>query len=164
MAEDLTKQWERFSLLDDEIEEVEAPDAEMEPLVNKGMVCVVRKLLADRVLGKEIRKTSLIRSWRPMGWVSFKTLGPNLFNIEFEHEWDKVRIMEGQPWKFDGDLFSMAEFDSQTPPAQLEFEKTSFWVCMFDMPLACMSRKMGQRIGASMGTVVEVDVDEDDVG
>ena len=32
------------------------------------------------------------------------------------------------------------------------------------MLLACMSREMGQRIGASMGKVEDVDVDEDDVG
>jgi hypothetical protein len=32
------------------------------------------------------------------------------------------------------------------------------------MPLACMSREMGQRIGASMGVVEEVDVDEAGVG
>jgi hypothetical protein len=109
MEEDIAKQW--FNLMEVETEEVDAPDAAMEPLVDRGTPCVVGKLLADRTLEKEILKTPLIRAWQPTGWVSFKTLGPNLFLIEFEHEWDKVRIMEGRPWKFDGDLFSMVEFD-----------------------------------------------------
>jgi hypothetical protein len=164
MEEDLAKQWERFNLLDAETEEVEATDAVMEPLVNRGTACVVGKLLADRILGKEVLKTPLIRAWQPTGWVSFKNLGPNLFLIEFKHEEDKIRIMEGRPWKVDGDLFSMVDFDGQTPPSELEFEKATFWVRMLNMPLACMSREMGQKIGASMGTVVDVDVDEDGVG
>jgi hypothetical protein len=96
MEEDLTKQWEKFNLLDAEIEEIDAPDATMEPLVERGTACIVGKLLADRTMGKEILKTPMIRAWQPTGWVSFKNLGPNLFLIEFEHEWDKVRIMEGR--------------------------------------------------------------------
>jgi hypothetical protein len=143
MEEDLTKQWERFNLLDAETEEVEVPDEALEPLVDRGTACAVGKLLAERIVGKEILKTPMIRAWQPTGWVSFKTLGPNLFLIEFQHEWDKVRIMEGRPWKFDRDLFSMAEFNGRTPPSDLEFEKVPFWVRMYDMPLACMSREMG---------------------
>jgi hypothetical protein len=164
MEEDLAKKWERFNLLDAETEEVEAPDAALEPLVDRGTACAVGKLLAERTVGKEVLKTPMIRAWQPTGWVSFKNLGPNLFLIEFQHEWDKVRIMEGRPWQFDRDLFSMADFDGRTPPSELEFEKVPFWVRMYDMPLACMSREMGQRIGASMGVVEEVDVDEAGVG
>jgi hypothetical protein len=72
MEEDLAKQWERFTLLDVETEEVVAPDAAMEPLVDRGTACVVGKLLADRTLGKEILKTPLIRAWQPIGWFPSK--------------------------------------------------------------------------------------------
>ena len=59
---------------------------------------------------------------------------------------------------------SLADFDGTTPPSSLEFEKVAFWVCMFNLPLACISREMGKRIEASIGTVEEVDVDDDGVG
>jgi hypothetical protein len=164
MTEDLAKQWERFSLMEVETLEVDAPEPVVEALVERGSTCVVGKLLADRVVGKEILKTPLIRAWQPTGWVNFKNIGSNLFLIEFENEWDKSRIMEGRPWTFDGDLVSLAEFDGITPPSQLEFEKAAFWVRMFELPLACMSKEMGQRIGASVGTVEEVEVDDEGVG
>lgn len=35
---------------------------------------------------------------------------------------------------------------------------------MYNLPLACMSRAMGIRIGASVGQVEEVEVDDDGVG
>jgi hypothetical protein len=41
---------------------------------------------------------------------------------------------------------------------ELDFEKVAFWVRMYNLPLACMSKAMGIRIGASMGQVEEVDV------
>jgi hypothetical protein len=47
---------------------------------------------------------------------------------------------------------------------ELDFEKVAFWVRMYNLPLACMSKAMGIRIGASMGQVEEVDVGKDGIG
>jgi hypothetical protein len=164
MPEDFTKMWERFNLLDEEDEELIAPEEEVEPLVERGSVCVVRKLLADRIVGREILKTSMIRAWQPQGRVTFKNLGENLLLVDFENKWDKSRIMEGRPWTFDGHLLSLADFDGITPVDEMEFEKVAFWVRMYNLPLACVSKAMGCRIGASVGEMEEVDVDEEGVG
>lgn len=51
-----------------------------------------------------------------------------------------------------------------TPLNELEFEKAAFWVRMFNLPLACMGKEMGHRIGATIGEVKEVDVTNDGVG
>ena len=134
------------------------------PLVDRGNACVVGKLLGDRIVGKDIMKTPLIHAWQPTGRVGFKTLGPNLFLIDFENEWDKSRIMEGRPWMFDGHIVSLLDFDGITPPSQLDFEKAAFWIRMYELPLACIGEEVGQKIGASVGEVEEVDVDEDGVG
>jgi hypothetical protein len=164
MAKDMSKLWEKFNLTQEENEELVVPEAEVEPMVDRGNACVVGKLLADRTVGKEIIKTPLIWAWQPIGKVSFKTLGTNLFLIEFENEWDKSRIMEGRPWTFDGSLVSLVDYDGLTPVSELEFEKAAFWVRIYNLPLACMSRATGLRIGASVGKVEEIEVDDDGVG
>jgi hypothetical protein len=164
MEDDMNKLWEKFSLLEEEDEEVFAPEDEVEPMVKRGSACVVGKLLADRMVGKGVIRPPLIRAWQPTGNVTFKTLGKNLFLIEFEHEWDKIRIMEGRPWTFDRDLLSLADFDGITPVEELEFEKAAFWVRMYKLPLACMSKAIGHRIGATVGEVLEVEVDDEGVG
>ena len=92
---DLTKQWERLSLLEEENLEVPAVESVMEPLVDRGSACMVGKLLVDNIVGNEILKSLLIRAWQPTGRFSFKNLGVNLFLIEFENECDKSQIMEG---------------------------------------------------------------------
>jgi hypothetical protein len=59
--------------------------------------CMVGRLLADRMVGKEIIRPPLIRARQPTWRVSFKKLGTNLFIIDFENDWDKTWIMEGHP-------------------------------------------------------------------
>jgi hypothetical protein len=45
---------------------------------------MVRKLLAERNISKDILKTPMIRAWKPSGRVSFKTIGVN-FLFFFYH-------------------------------------------------------------------------------
>jgi hypothetical protein len=84
--------------------------------VVRSQACLVGKILADRMIGKEIIKSMLIWGWRPKGSISFKVLGENLFIIEFEYVWDKTRVLEGRPWVFEGSLFSIEDFVGLTPP------------------------------------------------
>ena len=164
MAEDLTALWGKLTLMDEEDTRLGITEHGIAPRVDRGHACVVGKLLVDRTVGKDIVKTPLIHAWQPTSRVSFKTLGPNLYLIDFDHEWDKARIMEGRSWTFDGHLVSLLDFDGITPLSQLNFEKAAFWIRMFQLPLACMGLEIGRQIRASVGEVEEVDVDEDGVG
>lgn len=163
-AEDLTKMWEKFNLMEEEDEEVDAPEEDLEPVVERGSACVVGKLLADRTVGKEIIKTPLIQAWQRTRRVTLKTLGANLLLVDFENEWFKIWIMEGLSWTFDGNQVSLEKFDGLMPMTELDFAKAAFWVRMYNLPLACMSKAMGLRIGASVGQAEEVDVGEEGVG
>lgn len=77
-------------LRDDESDELAIGGIEMAHLLSQGTICVVGKLLDDHSVGKEIIKSPLICAWQPSERVTFKTLGTNLFLIEFENEWDKT--------------------------------------------------------------------------
>jgi hypothetical protein len=56
--------------------------------------------MADRIIGKDAIKSTLIKGWKPSGMTCFKVLGDNLFLIDFEHSWDKAPVLEGRPWVF----------------------------------------------------------------
>lgn len=122
------------------------------------------KLLSNRVIGKNTIRATLIRGWKPSGSLSFKVLGDNLFLLDFEHEWDKLRVLEGRPWVFEGNLFSIEDFDGPTPPCQMEFETTTFWVRVYNLPLACMGKEVGSKLGGTVGVLEEVDIDVNGVG
>jgi hypothetical protein len=164
MAEDLTKMWRNLSLTEAEDEEMEVLQEAMNGTVSRGTFCLVGKMIADRYVSKETIKYFLLRWWTPQGKITLKVLGENLFIIEFEKVEDKYQVLEWRPWVFDGNLFSVADFDGVAQLSTIEFEKVALWVRMLNLPLACMNAEIGKMIGSSIGQVEEVDTDEDGVG
>jgi hypothetical protein len=162
--DELSVMWGKFSLKEEETVGVSLDTPELVPLVNRGRSCLVGKMVADRIVPKEYYKAPLSRVWRPMGSVVFNVIGENLFITKFESEWDKSRIMEGRPWLFDGNLVSLKEFDGLTPPTKMCFDRASFWVRMYNLPLACMGKSSGHKIGSLVRVVEEVDVLEEEAG
>jgi hypothetical protein len=163
MADDLSRMWENFSLLEEEDEEVDVQANDFQEVTVRGRDCVVGKLVADRYVSKETIKTTLQGLWRSKG-MSFKALGENLFIIEFEKSRDKKRVLDGRPWVFEGSLFLVEDYDARIPPGKITFDRASFWVRMFELPLGCMGREVGRKIGSTVGIVEEVDTEVDGVG
>jgi hypothetical protein len=164
MEDMLANLWGKFSLMEEESLGILVDEEELDPLLAKGKVCAVGKIIADHVIPKDSYKGPLSRVWRQEGSVSFKSLGENLFIVEFEIVWDKDRVLEGRPWLFDGLLVSVVDFDGTTPPSKMNFDKAAFWIRMFNLPLACMGKEIGYKIGSSVGLVEEVDVSDGEAG
>jgi len=86
-----------------------------------------------------------------------------LFVVEFDKVNNKLRILEICPWIFDGFLIILANFDGFMPPLEMVFKYASFWVQMYDLPLVCMGKNVGYKIGASVGEVEDVDIVDGDL-
>lgn len=46
----------------------------------------------------------------------------------------------------------------------MSFDTETFWIRMFSLPLSCMGRDMGYKLGSTVGEVEEVDTNEDGIG
>lgn len=165
MTEELAKKWANLSLTEEEdcVEPHVCKD-ELEVGNTLGKTCVVGKLIADHMVSKETIRNDMMRWWKPSGNVSFKILGENLFLIEFTELRDKERVLEGRPWNFDGCLLLIEDFDGSAQPSDLAFNQVAFWVRMVNLPLACMSKGIGRKIGESVGTVEAVDTEANGMG
>jgi hypothetical protein len=164
MATDPANHWTNLSLSEGEDNEMEIQVTDVKKAVQRGRNCVIGKLISERTVCRETLKTSLLDWWKISGNPPFKILGENLFLIEFNSKRDKARVLEGRPWIFEGNIFAVEDFDGQSSPSELTFTKISFWVRMFDLPLVCMGREVGKKLGETMGTVEEVDADLDGIG
>jgi hypothetical protein len=164
MVDELSSLWANLSLAEEEDGELEIQKTEVKGAINRGQLCIIGQLLSERIVSKETIKDSLLGWWRIKGFSTFKILGGNLFLIEFEKASDKVRVLEGRPWVFEGNLFLVEDFDGRTSPSEFTFDRASFWVRMMNLPLACMGRGVGLKLGAFVGQVEEVDTEKDGVG
>jgi hypothetical protein len=128
MGDELLNLWKNLSLAEGEDGELEIQTTEVAKMVQRGQLCVVGRLVSERMVSKETIKTTLVRLWRLSKSFTFKVLGENLFLIEFELVKDKTRVLEGRPWGFEGSLFLVEDFDERTSPSEITFDKASFWV------------------------------------
>jgi hypothetical protein len=99
-----------------------------------------------------------------VGKVVFKELQNKLWMFEFAEEDDKHRVLAGRPWSFDRQILVLNEFDGQCPPSQMAFMHSPTWIQVHEMPLLCMTKRIGAKIWASLGVLEDVDVAGDGVG
>jgi hypothetical protein len=126
--------------------------------------CLVGRIMSERKIQKEAFRTLMARLWKTRGDVAFKELDVNLWLIEFSNGDDKRRVLEGRPWLFDRNILVLKEVVEDVAPVQMDFSSSLFWIQVHDMPLICMNREVGYKIGASIGVVEEVDVTGEGVG
>jgi len=137
---------------------------ETEELRTKSGRCLVGKLMSERRVYKEALQAMMLRIWKTIESVCFKELHDNLWLLEFGNDSDKRRIKEERPWLFDRRVFVLKKLEENIPLAQMDFSHVLFWVQVHDMPLICMNKEIGTRIGESIGKVEDVDVTGDGVG
>ena len=98
--------------------------------------------------------------WRPVRGMEFRKLGENSMQFVFFSKKDYDRVLMGRPWSFDKFLLVIQEYDSETRPSEVSFDQSPFWIHIMDLPRACMTAKLGQKIGDTIGKCLKVDADE----
>jgi hypothetical protein len=92
------------------------------------------------------------------GRVIFKEITENLWVFEFSERDDLRRVMDGRPWTYDRYILVLNLLNGSIPPSQMVFTSSPFWVQIHDMPLLCMNKEVGSKIGQSLGEVLSVDM------
>lgn len=65
---------------------------------------------------------------------------------------------------FDNCLFSIQDFDGLASTHDLHYSMESFWAQLHGLPFGCMNCQVGEHISSSLGTVEQVDVDQNGIG
>ncbi|XP_059436809.1 uncharacterized protein LOC132169876 [Corylus avellana] len=164
MADELEDLCGRISLTDGEKIGIQVEEGEIAAEREAGGKCLIGKVWTEKSINKEAFRSVLSTVWRTAGGVKFKELRETIWLFEFTDEGDKRRVLEGRPWSFDGQILVLNEFDGSTPPSQLEFNQSPFWIQVHDMPLLCMNKSIGTKIGSSLGKLEDVDVAGDGMG
>ncbi|KAF5452120.1 hypothetical protein F2P56_027153, partial [Juglans regia] len=101
--------------------------------------------------------------WRLNGSFMVHEICLNLFVFVLEIQKDKEKVMSGKLWLFDNQLLVLNVFDGMTLQ-KMCFNYESFWVRLNNLPLDCMTREVGFQIGATIGIVHEVDINDEGIG
>jgi hypothetical protein len=143
-----------LSIVGSDVEDAKVQDAR----------CLVGRICTEKGINKEAFKSVLSRLWHTISRVVFKEVQKKLWLFEFADEVDKRRVLAGRPWSFNNQILMLNEFQGGVSSSQMEFRYSPFWIQVYGMPLLCMTKGVGTKIGQSLRELEDVDVVEERVG
>lgn len=102
--------------------------------------------------------------WKINPLSSKKLIAISSLSLLTHRQTSKGFFKRGHPWLFDGYIMAMKSLESHLQQKMVVIDSEAFWVQHHDLPLMCMNRFYGNLIGKSIGRVLDVDVEVDDVG
>ncbi|TXG73116.1 hypothetical protein EZV62_001695 [Acer yangbiense] len=119
-------------------------------------LCLVGKILSSKHVNRESFMAVIPRIWQTA--VEIELVQDNTFMFSFRHPGDRFWVLFGGPWSFDNCLIVLEKFDRVGDIARLPFDRVVFWIQIFNAPLLCMTKEMGEFIGSCVGDLVDIDV------
>ncbi|TXG72874.1 hypothetical protein EZV62_001453 [Acer yangbiense] len=121
-------------------------------------LCLVGKVLTSKVVNKDAFRDVLKRIWRVNGGVEIEPIEDNIFEFQFTNLEARQRVFSGGPWRFDNAIILLEEPTRSGEIANMEFNRTEFWVQIHNLPLLCMSEGIGLFLGRMIGDMVQPSV------
>lgn len=123
--------------------------------------CLLGKVLHSRRVNKEGLKSALQQVWRTVEEVKIESLGNKMFMFKFASESDKRRVLSRGPWHFERALIVLKEPSDIKEITKQSFTHTTIWVQLYNVPIGCIEQDTIKDLGKVIGTIQEVDADEE---
>lgn len=88
-------------------------------------------------------------------------MGSNAFLFMFDIEEDNKKVLMGGPWHFDRALIVLSEPSGVGDVQKQSFTHATFWIQFHNVPIMGMHKEAIQKLVEKMGSVEEVDMDDD---
>lgn len=119
------------------------------------------RVLHPRGVSREGLKSALQQVWRTAEGFRVESLGSKTFLFKFASEADKRRILSGGPWHFECALIVLKEPSGIGEITKQAFTHSAFWVQLHNLPVGCMEQETVRMLGEAIGTIEEIDADEE---
>ena len=160
MAEELEVLWQKLRVTEEEEESVKLGRDCTKAAKERGKNCLVMKVLSHRRVMLDALRKNFRMLWKPNKSMRISVIEDEMFLVEFDDDQDKRRVLEMSLWHYEKQLVLLQEFDGERDPKDIVLRWSLFWVQIYNLPLKHRTRETGMAIRASLGEVLEVDVDD----
>lgn len=157
MVDEIVNKWAQLRLSEEEEDTVELGNVEDENQRERLWLSLVGKLFTTKSYNEEAIKKTMQQIWNFSKGVIIRTIGNNLFIIQFLHWKDKEKVQEGATWTFNQYLLVLQDIDVGQQPELIELFLVPFWVRLYDLPLGYRNAKVARVIVGRIGEVLIVD-------
>lgn len=159
MAEELEVLWQKLKVTEEEEESVILGRDCTRATKERGKYCLVMKVLSRRGVILDALRKNVRMLWKPNKSIKISVIEEEMFLVEFDVKRDKRRVIEMSTWHYENQLVLLQEFDGDQDPKEIVFKWSPFWVQIYNLPLKHRTRETWMAIGASLGEVLEVEVE-----
>lgn len=155
------EKWKEWELKECESTEfvVNVEDKESFFSVENIKLCLVAKVLSHRRVNVESFRSVMKTIWKSNDKTRIETAGSNVFVIQFRSLMDKSYVLSEGPWIFDRALVILKSPNVNDNLSTMDFSSASMWIQIHNVPFNCMTRTMAHMLGSTIGSVEEVDCD-----
>lgn len=146
---------------EDEEEPVQIP-GELEVTDETVSLCLLGKLWTNRPYNMYGLFETMKKLWCPTKGMICRDMGANLLSFQFHSKRDLERVVAMEPWHFNKHVLVLKPITNETQPSQMKFDKTQFWIRLYDVPMMGRSEVCLKQIGSRFGEVVEIDTSTTD--
>lgn len=120
-------------------------------------LCLLGKLRTERPYNMFGLFETMKKLWCPAKGMVCRDMGNNLISFQFHCKRDMERVMEMEPWHFNKHVLVLSPIREDVQPSLMNFDKTPFWIRIYDVPWAGRKDEILHQIGTRFGEVIEID-------
>ncbi|XP_050240923.1 uncharacterized protein LOC126689789 [Quercus robur] len=146
--DDLTKHWSSLSLSD---REGSGLRLKKEQAVNEFIIAA--RFFTKRSLNIDAIARTFSPLWRSKAGFNIKNNGDHIILFSFDNELEVDRILSSEPWCFDKHLMVLSKIKKGSPLKECNFNRASFWVQVYDIPLRYRNKEVAKQICETIGVI-----------
>lgn len=159
MAEDIVLRCWNLKITADEDDIVVLDNVTNENVNPSIDLSIVGKVITERPFNFNAFKRTMNQIWTMSKGALFRKIENGLFVVQFATARDRAKVLDGRPWTFDQHLVMLNESVGGVQPSEIALNQCPFWIRLYNLSLVCRSVNHVQRIGGSLGEVLEVETD-----
>jgi hypothetical protein len=101
--------------------------------------------------------SDMMAAWGVPKMTAVEKIGDYTFKLEFVKEEEKIKVLEGGPWRHKGDALIVVHYDGLAHPFEVCIEVVGLWVRFYDLPPAMMKEVYAKQLGGQLGNFVKMD-------
>ncbi|KAF4354933.1 hypothetical protein F8388_013882 [Cannabis sativa] len=122
-------------------------------------LCLVGKVIGPRPANKEGIEKAMKMVWKLHHRFQVEELSSkNVFRFFFGSREDRQRVYGGGPWTFDKQLIYFVKPMGLGEISKMNFDFTSFWISINNVPLACMTELFAREWGEQIGKLEDIKI------
>ncbi|MED6132864.1 hypothetical protein PIB30_118942 [Stylosanthes scabra] len=123
--------------------------------IKKCTYSIVGKLITDKQINPIWIQNAMSNIWKKPQGFHMKEIQPKLYQFFFDKETDMRRALKGNPWILRNSWLLVKQWERNLNPAEMDFSAAELNVQMWNMPERCKTVRLGRKVAALMGEVLE---------